>query len=375
MRGGVNSAPPSRPRARGGCSGFDRILGVLIPSAPRSRGLLQPARHRGGPGKVGPALAGLAPGARPGQAGSRGRPRARGGCSCSCSPASTWSSSAPRSRGLLHRAVLRERLRRVGPALAGVARRTRSQASRMTSRPRARGGCSGRPGRPVPSRQSAPRSRGLLPLRRGLRHSGRVGPALAGVARGDRRGCLVSRGRPRARGGCSDTPTGKRRGCWSAPRSRGLLGVRSPADPRAGVGPALAGVAPSRSRRGGPAARRPRAREGCSRRCATSGSPRRSAPRSRGLLRGDGDRRGRAVVGPALAGVARSPWIPTTSPTGRPRARGGCSQKNESGTGGNQSAPRSRGLLPVGRTAVLCRDVGPALAGVAPVPRPSPCCS
>ncbi len=314
-----------RPRARGGCSRHRRG-GVLHPrSAPRSRGLLRRAR-RPHPGRnVGPALAGVAPGAAGPPDPTARRPRARGGCSevgAHRTP-SRW--SAPRSRGLLTDSQPTPTGTHVGPALAGVAPAAPGSSRSATGRPRARGGCSAPLASRLSTRRSAPRSRGLLQPPPSQARSPDVGPALAGVAR-ERARLLVHReGRPRARGGCSPSPPDHRPTAASAPRSRGLLPIPATHPTRRPVGPALAGVAPPWSRRCRGTGSRPRARGGCSSPACSPARSSSSAPRSRGLLNERHQMSEQTTVGPALAGVTPEGCGPGRSGRGRPRARGGCS--------------------------------------------------
>ncbi len=259
----------------------------------------------------------------------------------------------------------KQRCLHLGPALAGVAPFRTSGGFDHVARPRARGGCSGDGSVSITYAISAPRSRGLLPAPGVEVEPVLLGPALAGVAPGRRRAARTAAPRPRARGGCSTAEPGGAPGARSAPRSRGLLPHGTDHTRSAELGPALAGVAPLFPLAAPPPIARPRARGGCSADAAPHTVTIASAPRSRGLLRLGGGGLPRPGLGPALAGVARSPPAPRRSSPTRPRARGGCSPF--SGTRGpvQFSAPRSRGLLLCPRIPIPRPRLGPALAGVA----------
>ncbi len=356
----------SRPRARGGCSPDAVQAAGDSASAPRSRGLLRPARAREPRRRVGPALAGVAPVTARRRTFTIGRPRARGGCSADRAAARAARGSAPRSRGLLRPVARPLRPHRVGPALAGVAPGSLSRYPAASSRPRARGGCSKIKVQDDAVPLSAPRSRGLLQLRTAENELASVGPALAGVARRSATRSAAATSRPRARGGCSPDGSKETAGQASAPRSRGLLRRQRQRDRERPVGPALAGVAPGRGP--SPSARRcrPRARGGCSEGYMCTGCHTLSAPRSRGLLPHPTGGRAAAHVGPALAGVARDGGTLRRRRARRPRARGGCSLLMHCWAVRSPSAPRSRGLLPHHPRHRQAPAVGPALAGVAP---------
>ncbi len=210
-----------RPRARGGCSSpYSNWISVWL-SSPRSRGLLLPARAGVMDVAVVPALA--------------------GGCSPAFYRPAHGTMSSPRSRGLLDVADRADHRRGVVPALAGVAPATPVRTGRTWRRPRARGGCSPTAAVPRPPPTSSPRSRGLLADDGRPARVRRVVPALAGVAPGCRPCPPGTQGRPRARGGCSRTPCPSP-GCRaSSPRSRGLLEQLVRLLDRGKVVPVLAG--------------------------------------------------------------------------------------------------------------------------------------
>ncbi len=226
---------------------------ISQPSAPRSRGLLLLPVQVTGAQPVGPALAGVAPSRPPWATARPRRPRARGDCSRLGGGEPAFDdASAPRSRGLLHPPPDYHLAARVGPALAGVAPGGRrrsgdgrarpgvhvavgpalagvappSSPSRSSpgSRPRARGGCSMGGEGEIEVDVSAPRSRGLLLP--------------------DERLAAGHAGRPRARGGCSFPVMVWDVSVASAPRSRGLLRGCGPVLYAAQVGPAFAGLLP-----------------------------------------------------------------------------------------------------------------------------------
>ncbi len=363
--GGAAIQPTARPRARGGCSGVYPEAGLQMSSAPRSRGLLPGAAAGDGQPGLGPALAGVARVSRSWPGSDSSRPRARGGCSRPGAPAAGAESSAPRSRGLLFCHTDGIFAGHLGPALTGVAPRRGGRTSCGRARPRARGGCSAVDRLTTLVGDSAPRSRGLLAGHDPGRGQGVLGPALAGVALARRHAQGPAAARPRARGGCSRWTglTGARPG--SAPRSRGLLFWACRSARPIPLGPALAGVALGRVGAGRPAPARPRARGGCSPSPTAARCSWPSAPRSRGLL--DRPRRDRRhpELGPALAGVAqRARPIHPVDRT-RPRARGGCSDEGLALSRATGSAPRSRGLLRTRARAATPPTLGPALAGVA----------
>ncbi len=241
--GARRRAGGTRPRARGGCSSLTSVRTWALISAPRSRGLLLAAEEGHRRADLGPALAGVAPSARSPAVRRPPRPRARGGCSYQLQDGIRPADSAPRSRGLLPLLRVGGDGGVLGPALAGVAPLLGPVRTARHARPRARGGCSGSPRCCPPVRPSAPRSRGLLPVVRSGTAAHRLGPALAGVAPPPRASPPSPPARPRARGGCSVWAAEVPEFLISAPRSRGLLHMTFVGPTGSGLGPALAGVA------------------------------------------------------------------------------------------------------------------------------------
>ncbi len=396
-----------RPRARGGCSRRESPCGVLGASSPRPRGLLRrPHRPHLARGVV-PAPAGVAPGPSARRARRAGRPRARGGCSSNAEMGRVVAASSPRPRGLLPSAPAVVSETGVVPAPAGVARHRARHRRPLRGRPRARGGCSVEVLDHVDGAESSPRPRGLLRVDAGGQVGQQVVPAPAGVARPARPWASSRRRRPRARGGCSGRPTVGVCGARSSPRPRGLLHRTDKTPTLSDVVPAPAGVARRSAATPTSRARRPRARGGCSpvvdrifNRTASSPRPRgllqvpdeqildlgvvpapagvalraaasavaggTSSPRPRGLLDGVIRVALAAAVVPAPAGVAPADAAHPVRVDGRPRARGGCSPWLTELGESVQSSPRPRGLLAAGVSVPEYVRVVPAPAGVAP---------
>ena len=210
--------------------------------------------------------------------------------------------SAPRTRGCSWLSEVWADIVSVGPADAGMFRRTRCPRAGRSRRPRGRGDV------PAASRprchpmSSAPRTRGCSSRSTNSRGLPSVGPADAGMFRSRSwRRSSASR-RPRGRGDVPhehpDLPARRA----SAPRTRGCSGPGQPHRAAHRVGPADAGMFHLVEVYGGRIVQ--------------------SAPRTRGCSDGAGRRAGRGLVGPADAGMFRACSARTARPARRPRGRG-----------------------------------------------------
>ncbi len=189
-----------RPRTRGDVPSWMSVRWVGPLSAPHARGCSRGLRDRRRDRRVGPARAGMFPGA-PVRARHRGgRPRTRGDV-----PRAGWwcrpcRRSAPHARGCSHLRGGGRRGRRVGSARAGMFPPRTPAAGGFWRRPRTRGDVPEAQLAYEQAVQSAPHARGcspeLLPQQRGAR----VGPARAGMFRSSLTSRTSPRGRPRTRG-------------------------------------------------------------------------------------------------------------------------------------------------------------------------------
>ncbi len=252
----------SRPRASGGGSPAPEWHVRDTGSAPRQRGWFRGQPRQRGRDPVGPAPAGVVHPAGSAPRDRVRRPRASGGGSRPTRILDRAGRSAPRQRGWFACRCLPPSRDRVGPAPAGVVPGARVRRTGPPGRPRASGG--GSPHRMIDATrtQSAPRQRGWFYVGWPYVASARVGPAPAGVVR---RGCPSGRPsgrRPRASGGGSCLAAHTARFSSSAPRQRGWFLPAVLGRGRYWVGPAPAGVVPASSSSTRAPARRPRASGG-----------------------------------------------------------------------------------------------------------------
>ncbi len=357
-------AVPSRPRARGGHPAVVRWMAQFGMSAPRTRGSSGGQQAAGGPAAVGPAHAGVI----------RRTTTAR-----------SWRrASAPRTRGSSVVEALALPARAVGPAHAGVIPGWSRAYAVDRSHPRARGGHPDRYERRLPTVASAPRTRGSSLRRPGTFSMRTVGPAHAGVILMRSTASTSGPRRPRARGGHPDAIASASTSAGSAPRTRGSsepvggherVGSVGPAHagvirmgrsfmPLTPVGPAHAGVIRSSGTARGRWARRPRARGGHPWRCGARGPTVASAPRTRGSSLPTSVRSSLRLVGPAHAGVIPSPCRRPSDARSRPRARGGHPFGDTTELAAYLSAPRTRGSSAGLGERAAHHHVGPAHAGV-----------
>ncbi len=174
---------------------------------PRTRGDAPPA-----------AIAACRSGRRPRTRGDAPRPYIR-------SPA--LSASAPHPRGCSGRSVRVHRGGRVGPAPAGMLPGAASTPRPPWCRPRTRGDAPGSPPRQSCTLVSAPHPRGCSPRSSARTASGHVGPAPAGMLRASRPDDHRHRRRPRTPRGCSGGRPAGDDGGRVGPAPAGML-LRSP---------------------------------------------------------------------------------------------------------------------------------------------------
>ncbi len=318
------------------------------------------------------------------------RPRARGDGSHGGATPTHRKASAPRTRGWFpHPRRLRVRAG-VGPAHAGMVLRLTAVVCRVTRRPRARGDGSIVFDRLVSSHWSAPRTRGWFWTRCSRSSTASVGPAHAGMVRRSALRHDPRCSRPRARGDGSTPGDVAEYVRTSAPRTRGWFRVDRALHGCHEVGPAHAGMVPLQlpAQRRGP--RRPRARgdgswaSSATRRNRPSAPRTRgwfrltragrlrvwSAPRTRGWFAGDQEEPRGSGVGPAHAGMVRRRRRARHDSKGRPRARGDGSASADLLITLGASAPRTRGWFILTHHCGSAGVVGPAHAGMVPGARP-----
>ena len=384
---GLSTQSPSAPHARG-CSLVEAGSALVLVVGPARAGVLRPARsaasagsgrprtRRGAPqrlryparagGRVGPARAGVLPSSGPASASPTSRPRTRGGAppvSNTTSPALT---SAPHARGCSVRTAQRLPRRGVGPARAGVLPPQPGPRRGWRGRPRTRGGAPGKISVSADPKQSAPHARGCSRSCGTARKRSVVGPARAGVLPTRPRGCSFNRSRPRTRGGAPPAELVLALDNRSAPHARGCSDPHHRRRLHRLVGPARAGVLPSRPTRSASRSSRPRTRGGAPPPCAPRSSRSASAPHARGcsLLAFCAvyDQR----VGPARAGVLPVAAAAARWAACRPRTRGGAPRSRVAASIACLSAPHARGCSRPGRQPDRLDVVGPARAGVLP---------
>ncbi len=364
-RGDRCPRPPSRrPRTCGGVPRTRRHIESKGWSAPHLRGCSpgHGGSFRAGP--VGPAPAGVFRGASRKRTRKSSRPRTCGGVPPGCVFCEVCELSAPHLRGCSTGSPDLPSTSKVGPAPAGVFRRTRSGTAWLRGRPRTCGG--------VPCSQNSAFAVGTsAPHLRGCSFSGRdiqaavfVGPAPAGVFPRQRSRLPGTGGRPRTCGGVPRRGGDDGADVVSAPHLRGCSAARGRRRRRCRVGPAPAGVFPAGppvpARRGC----RPRTCGGVPGQVVRIGRGLESAPHLRGCSRPLRHAVLGRVVGPAPAGVFRRPCTTRSSRRSRPRTCGGVPVCGSYVFAGSRSAPHLRGCSDVARLRLAGRLVGPAPAGV-----------
>ncbi|SIS12120.1 hypothetical protein SAMN05421833_12928 [Microbispora rosea] len=236
---GESRRTPRRPRARGDVPSTGLICSTSFGSAPRPRGC---SRRADSPDHL-----------------STRRPRARGDAPWQGGYVTAFGASAPRPRGCSARRVLVAAVADVGPAPAGMLPASRPISRCCVGRPRARGDAPRAIARNTPEEMSAPRRRGCSAVVTVLRGLVEVGPAPARTLPGCASSKSAGACRPRARGDAPEDGEGEACVEMSAPRPRGCSYLHGDDVRRQGVGPAPAGMLPSRRSRSWPAPRRPRA--------------------------------------------------------------------------------------------------------------------
>ncbi len=242
---GVCSLPgpgTGRPRACGDVPAVPPPLAAAVLSAPRLRGCSVPHRPIQAGRLVGPAPAGMFRRFTAGSHRPVGRPRACGDVPTISFGLLEGMGSAPRLRGCSSGERVRPADRDVGPAPAGMFRPARRCSAPCRSRPRACGDVPTPTARWGSLCLSAPRLRGCSPSRRPGRSARHVGPAPAGMFRRTAVRFLSPPGRPRACGnvpmasGSASYLTKSARACGDVPPEPG---PHRDLDP---VGPAPAGM-------------------------------------------------------------------------------------------------------------------------------------
>ncbi len=183
--------------------------------------------------------------------------------------------------------------------------------------------------------------------------------------------CLLATGRacrPRARGDGPSCAARSWTGPGSAPRTRGWSHARPCRTAHRPVGPAHAGMVPSRTSARLHPRRRPRARGDGPYYYGGGLAVGPSAPRTRGWSHRRAAGRQQAPVGPAHAGMVPSPGSWAAAGAGRPRARGDGPPRPRQESPGQWSAPRTRGWSVQMDFSVTVSVVGPAHAGMVPWP-------
>nr|ABY83541.1 hypothetical protein pSHK1.72 [Streptomyces sp. HK1] len=218
--GRPRQTPSSRPRTRGDAPDSGLELSAPFSSAPHARGCSRLVRRGLLVPRVGPARAGMLRWSAVRGRGCCRRPRTRGDAPAVVVASPRSDPSAPRSRGCSEAGVPAAGPGVVGPACAGMLRDHHGQAVRLYRRPRTRGDAPTASGQWQHRYVSAPHARGCSELMDALQGLLAVGPAPAGMLPSRRRATRRPRRRPRTRG---DAPGP---GCFwgyrvSAPHPRG----------------------------------------------------------------------------------------------------------------------------------------------------------
>ncbi len=170
-----------RPRTRGDAPTDEMKKRGVHMSAPHPRGCSDRRRGRGPGHLVGPAPAGMLPRRGTRSASASCRPRTRGDAPMMWGLSSSRSMSAPHPRGRSGPGGYAPTAYPVGPAPAGMLRRSGLPWCRSFRRPRTRGDAPLRTGRGSSSSRSAPHPRGCSPPSDRAARLVRVGPAPAGM--------------------------------------------------------------------------------------------------------------------------------------------------------------------------------------------------
>ncbi|EGJ72711.1 hypothetical protein STTU_p0098 (plasmid) [Streptomyces sp. Tu6071] len=332
--------------------------------APRLRGSSENHRALRAGRRVGPAPAGILRGAAVARARPARWPRACGDPPTGRGSRQQVTQLAPRLRGsspAQHRGRV---ALRVGPAPAGI---LRGSARRRERRPRWPRAC----GDPPPSPVMGLGTGGLAPRLRGysasehwrLARAG-VGPAPAGILRFVRRGPGRSGGWPRACGDPPVSPVRVTRATQLAPRLRGSSGAPGGRRPHRVVGPAPAGILLAGSPLGQGSWGWPRARGDPPWARSSAGNLCKSAPRAQGSSRSRPSSSVGSCVGPAGAGILRSPARPPRRSTCWPCGRGDLPHGQRSYWRTNRSTTRTRGSSDDQADDHVSYPVDPARAGI-----------
>ena len=272
---------------------------------------------------VGPADAGMFRASSSAGTSPRRRPRGRGDVPRFGPDPHNWALSAPRTRGCSADHGSEQHVHDVGPADAGMFPRPGGGTGTGTGRPRGRGDVPLYRLFNTPLAPSAPRTRGCSRPAPAPARPAAVGPADAGMFRGERIAAGERVSRPRGRGDVPCSTWSGRCSPTSAPRTRGCSGHGRAVLRPGHVGPADAGMFPTCWARPSAGSRRPRGR-------------------------GDVPAAGclpvrHARIGPADAGMFRVTIRPWPRRIGRPRGRGDVPTTSTPPRPPSRSAPRTRG--------------------------------
>ncbi len=215
-------------------------------SAPHPRGCSAAGAPGLHPREVGPAPAGMLRGTLCAAWFIMGRPRTRGDAPQTGAAAWSLGESAPHPRGCSVRAADHFGGCGVGPAPAGMLLRIRIPRASRFGRPRTRGDAPWQHDGWEAQTGSAPHPRGCSLLQHCGCDHGHVGPAPAGMLRGQKRSSASPRRRPRTRGDAPVGRSGEARPLPSAPHPRGCSVPLARGAHQHHVGPAPAGMLPSR---------------------------------------------------------------------------------------------------------------------------------
>ncbi len=361
------------PRRRGGVPLSQPLPWGHLASSPPTRGCSAQFAGQGLQGHVLPADAGVFRRHWPAGRSGAGPPRRRGGVPPRPTGCSWSAASSPPTRGCSAARHVRQGVRRVLPADAGVFRSPRGPRSPRPRPPRRRGGV---PPRRVGAgcvRPSSPPTRGCSVTVTRYRPLAMVLPADAGVFRSPRTWRPTRTRPPRRRGGVPPAQWATSPFMTSSPPTRGCSALPAWAPRGPAVLPADAGVFRTSRSRAGVSSSPPRRRGGVPRGWSLADGSDQSSPPTRGCSVPEDDRDLPDLVLPADAGVFRAGSRRRRPGAGPPRRRGGVPEIIGDAIRNAASFPPMRGCSAEGEPRTTCPHVLPADAGVfRPLGRPGP---
>ncbi len=232
------------------------------------------------------------------------RPRTRGDVPAVADVGGVPVYSAPHARGCSRTGGSLGWTPRLGPARAGMFRRSAAFRPASAPRPRTRGDVPAMVPVQVPSSASAPHARGCSGRRPRPRRPHLLGPARAGMFRQSLRVSSAPLTRPRTRGDVPAALDAQARTGRSPPHARGCSAERPPSWPTSTLGPARAGMFPPRTSSRPSEPPRPRTRGDVPTPSTSPTWPAPSAPHARGCSGPQGGGLRADALGPVRAGCS-----------------------------------------------------------------------